>query len=104
MIGGTLFRTFDTLLDKTVVLSYTRLGYVPRQPAWKNADLDFDMTGQVCLVTGASSGLGRASAKVLARLGATMTTLARDEGKGEKVREAIASDLLSARQTGPAHA
>jgi len=86
---GALLRTFDTLLDKTIVLSYTRLGYALRQPVWKVADLDVDMTGQVCLVTGASSGLGRATAEGLARLGATVYILARDQGKGGRVREAI---------------
>ena len=86
---GALFRTFDTLLDKTVVLSYTRLGYALRQPVWKDSDLDVDMTDQVCLVTGASSGLGRATAEGLARLGATVHMLARDEGKGKRVRQAI---------------
>jgi NAD(P)-dependent dehydrogenase (short-subunit alcohol dehydrogenase family) len=87
----TLFRTFDTLLDKTVVLSYTRLGYNLRQAAWKDADLKVDMTGQVCLVTGASSGLGRATAEGLARLGATVHMLARNESKGQWVREGIIS-------------
>jgi NAD(P)-dependent dehydrogenase (short-subunit alcohol dehydrogenase family) len=86
---GALTRTFDNLLDKTVVLSYTWLGYTLRRPLWKDADLDVDMMGQVCLVTGASSGLGRASAEGLARLGATVTMLARDEGKGQRVREDI---------------
>jgi NAD(P)-dependent dehydrogenase (short-subunit alcohol dehydrogenase family) len=86
---GTLFRTFDTLLDKTVVFSYTRLGYALRQAAWNDADLDVDMTGQVCLVTGASSGLGRATAEGLARLGGTVYMLARDERKGQGGRESI---------------
>ena len=86
---GALFRTFDTLLDKTVVLSYTRLGYALRQIAWKDSELDVDMAGRMCMVTGASSGLGRASAEGLARLGATVTMLVRDEDKGQRVREAI---------------
>jgi NAD(P)-dependent dehydrogenase (short-subunit alcohol dehydrogenase family) len=86
---GTLTRIFNTLLDKTVVLSYTQLGYALRRPLWKDADLDVDMTDQVCMVTGASSGMGRATAEGLARLGATVTMLARDEGKGGRVREDI---------------
>jgi dehydrogenase/reductase SDR family protein 12 len=89
MMRGTLFRTVDTLLDKTVVLSYTRLGYALRQATWADADLKVDMAGQVCLVTGASSGLGRATAEGLARLGATVYMLVRNEGKGHWVREGI---------------
>jgi dehydrogenase/reductase SDR family protein 12 len=84
-----LFHTFDTLLDRTVVLSYTRLGYALRQSAWKASDLDVDMTGQVCLVTGATSGLGLVTAEGLARLGAAVYMLARNEGKGKWVREGI---------------
>ena len=86
---GTLFRTFDKLLDRTVVLSYTRLGYALRQGAWDATDVEVDMTGQVCLVTGATSGLGLATAESLARLGATVYMLARSEGKGRWAREGI---------------
>jgi NAD(P)-dependent dehydrogenase (short-subunit alcohol dehydrogenase family) len=39
------------------------------------------MTGQVCLVTGATSGLGRAPARALARLGATVVNVGRDPEK-----------------------
>ena len=85
----TLFRIFDTLLDKTVVLSYTRLGYGLRQAAWNDADLKVDMAGKVCLVTGATSGLGLVTAEGLAHLGATVYMLARNEGKGRWVREGI---------------
>jgi NAD(P)-dependent dehydrogenase (short-subunit alcohol dehydrogenase family) len=85
----TLFQAFDDFLDKTVVLSYTRLGYSLRQASWRDADLEVDMTNQVCLVTGASSGLGRVTAEALARLGATVHMLVRSEGKGHWVREGI---------------
>jgi retinol dehydrogenase-14 len=47
------------------------------------------MTGRVCLVTGASSGIGRATAMGLARLGATVLMLCRDRGRGEEARSEI---------------
>jgi NAD(P)-dependent dehydrogenase (short-subunit alcohol dehydrogenase family) len=85
----TLFPFFDDLLDKTVLLSYTRLGYSLRQGNWKTADLGVDISGRVCLVTGANSGLGRVTAEALARVGATVYMLVRSEGKGCWIREGI---------------
>lgn len=40
-----------------------------------------DMTGKVCLVTGATSGIGQATAHALARLGATVVILGRNPEK-----------------------
>ena len=49
------------------------------------------MRGRVCLVTGASRGLGKETALGLARLGATVLLLARDEGLGSAAAEEIAT-------------
>ena len=40
------------------------------------------MDGKVCLVTGANSGIGRETALALAKMGATVTMVARDPAKG----------------------
>jgi len=77
----------DTILDRTVVLGYTNLGYRIRSSLW-SADLP-RMEGRVVLITGATSGLGLASAEGFARLGASVRLLARSEERGERARAQI---------------
>ncbi len=48
------------------------------------------MDGKICVVTGATSGIGRETALALARLGAEVALCARDEGRGAAVREEVA--------------
>jgi dehydrogenase/reductase SDR family protein 12 len=78
----------DTLLDRTVVGGYASVGYRLRARTWDPADLR-RMDGQAVLVTGATSGLGRAAAEGFARLGASVRLLARSAERGEQARAAI---------------
>lgn len=74
----------DRLLDKTVV-GYTALGY-----RWRpHPPIDADLTGRVAVVTGATSGLGRETARELARLGARVIVVGRNPRKTESVAERI---------------
>lgn len=47
------------------------------------------MRGRVCVVTGATSGIGRATALALARRGATVVMMARDAARGERVQDEL---------------
>ena len=47
------------------------------------------MKGRVCLISGSTSGVGKAIALGLARLGATVVMLCRDRQKGAKVADEI---------------
>ena len=48
-----------------------------------------NMLGKVCLVTGASSGIGHEIAKALARTGATVVTVSRGGGRGDEMTSQI---------------
>ena len=54
--------------------------------------LPIDLSGKNALVCGASKGIGRATAVVLANMGATVTVLARSEGGLQEVVQEIASN------------
>ena len=55
----------------------------------------FDLTGQVAIVTGCSTGLGVQMAKALANQGATIVALARRKEKIEEVAKEIGEKILS---------
>src|SRR5579859_2124891 len=42
-----------------------------------------EMSGKVCMVTGATSGIGKVTAQALAEKGATVILVARDKSRGE---------------------
>ncbi len=57
------------------------------------------MKGKVCVVTGATSGIGKAAATALARLGATVVLVGRDRGGTEAAAAGIGSVSASPPQT-----
>src|SRR5579883_2095493 len=51
--------------------------------------MQMTMRNQVCMITGATSGMGKATAAALAQMGATVILVARNRSKGETVRDEI---------------
>ncbi len=58
------------------------------EPRWTAAEIP-DQSGRVALITGANSGLGLATARALARAGATVLLACRDVAKGERARASM---------------
>ncbi|MGZ6745606.1 MAG: SDR family NAD(P)-dependent oxidoreductase [Nocardioides sp.] len=77
----------DTALDRTVAPGYTRLGLAVRRhlPTWPADPEPSCLEGKVAAVTGATSGLGLATAEALAALGAEVHLVVRDTDKGARV-------------------
>jgi NAD(P)-dependent dehydrogenase (short-subunit alcohol dehydrogenase family) len=73
-------RAADRLLDASL-LGYTRLGFALRARAWAPLPR---MDGQVVVVTGASSGIGRAAAEGFASLGASVIDVVRDPSRARE--------------------
>ena len=79
----------DTTLDRSVVPGYGSVGLRVRRrlPGWPEDPPRMD--GKVVLVTGAASGIGLASRIGLARLGAIVRALGRDERRAAQAAAQI---------------
>ncbi len=74
---------------------YSKIGYGLRHMTWEKDDPRPDaLRGKTVVVTGASSGLGKAAAAAMARLGGSVHPVVRD------LREAI-SETETAHRPGP---
>ena len=71
----------DTVLDRSVVLGYSRIGSALRQRWWPADPGPGALAGKRVLVTGATSGIGEAMARSFADLGATVHVLGRNADK-----------------------
>ncbi len=91
-VGDRLRRAIDIALEAPVVTSFTRLGHDVRSrvDGWTPPTPEA-LVGKVVVVTGATSGLGRAAAKAFADLGATVVITGRDS----KRTAAVAADLAA---------
>jgi NAD(P)-dependent dehydrogenase (short-subunit alcohol dehydrogenase family) len=82
-----LASAIDTVLDRTIAPGYLRTGLALRRrlPTWPADPAPGALGDRVAAVTGATSGLGLATAEGLLRLGAEVLLVARDEDKAARV-------------------
>lgn len=86
----------DSALDRTVVPGYSKLGYLVRRTWWDDDPRPDALVGRRVVVTGANSGLGKATARGVAALGATVHLVVRDEKKGKAALDEVQHALPGA--------
>jgi dehydrogenase/reductase SDR family protein 12 len=84
-IGQALSR----VVDPFIVSSFDRTGFRIHSLTFRAEDLDVDLSGKRCLVTGANSGIGYETALALADLGAEVVLLCRSPERGEEAVERV---------------
>lgn len=91
-------RLVDTALDRSVLLGFSRIGPAVRSrlPGWPVDPAPDALAGREAAVTGATSGLGLATAVGLARLGARVHLVVRNPAKASGVVAGIRHQLPGA--------
>lgn len=81
----------DTALDLAILPGFSAIGYAVRRrlPTWPADPSPAALTGRHIAVTGATSGLGEATARQLSGLGAHTHLIVRDRAKAERVAAAL---------------
>jgi NAD(P)-dependent dehydrogenase (short-subunit alcohol dehydrogenase family) len=77
------------VLDVSPLFSFDRIGFRRHAIGFDPGDLDVDLFGRRCLITGANSGIGFETALALADLGAEVVLLCRNRERGQAAVESI---------------
>lgn len=72
----------DNLFERTIVPSFSSIGARVRKRMFRWPELEsYNLQGQVVIITGGTSGIGRHAALLFAQLGATLVIVGRNEEK-----------------------
>jgi dehydrogenase/reductase SDR family member 12 len=97
MIGG--LRTLaDLAIETSIVGSFTNVGFKARNQLYGLGPVEADLSGQRAVVTGSTSGIGKAVARRLLALGADVVVTSRSPERAE----AVAAELDGAGNHGRA--
>jgi dehydrogenase/reductase SDR family member 12 len=91
-VMASLVRFVRPATDPFALFSFNRMGFAFNRRGFRPDDLPRDAGGRVAVVTGANSGIGRATSLELARRGFDVWMLCRDPGRGAEARDAIARE------------
>ncbi len=88
----------DAAIEAPIIPSFTRIGYDARSRMFDWTPLSsYDLSDKVVVLTGGTSGLGYAAARVFAQQGATLVLVARDPEKTAKAVEQLVAESGSDR-------
>jgi NAD(P)-dependent dehydrogenase (short-subunit alcohol dehydrogenase family) len=91
-----LLSVVDTILDKTLVPGYSSIGPALRRRWWADDPDPQVLVGRHVVVTGGSSGLGRAAATGIARLGGIVHLVGRNADRLRESADLIRRDVPDA--------
>ncbi|XP_014865074.1 PREDICTED: dehydrogenase/reductase SDR family member 12-like isoform X2 [Poecilia mexicana] len=74
------------------IQQYTRKGYAAASKDFETKDLDFSVVGRSFLITGANSGIGKATAMAIAKKGGTVHMVCRNKDRAEEAKSEIVSE------------
>ncbi|XP_054786395.1 uncharacterized protein LOC129292770 isoform X2 [Prosopis cineraria] len=72
-------------------LNFTKAGFLEHSKRFKPEDMEAKIPGKNCIITGANSGIGYATAEGLAQRGATVYLVCRNKERGEAALSKIQS-------------
>ena len=92
MSNSFLTEAVDRILEATIVPSFTSIGYEARARLHHWSDIDVDLTGQRAVVTGGTSGIGKATAARLVQLGAEVNITSRSQDRADEAAAELNDD------------